>query len=234
MADLARLNPWNTPYVATERMLLDTTLSFFVNHTVLIFCFTQSMAKKNKGAFTATTIHFPCYHNFLFSFEKYSVFHRFGQTKFDFGGLILSSRQFLLLPQLPQNLMLDTKTAKIGSKIIILIHQDVNSNLWNTLYQNYLLTFKTNHVCYFFDSLCIFLTIPLFWRTTLYKWTCLISFWLSLYFLNHQIVLMNHPVVVFWSQSTKMDPFSKRVKKRRVGKIVEQRRGKKLYIRIGV
>jgi hypothetical protein len=42
--------------------------------------------------------------------DKYSVFQQFGQAKFAYGGLVLSSRQFL--PQLPQNLMLVTKTSQ--------------------------------------------------------------------------------------------------------------------------
>jgi hypothetical protein len=49
------------------------------------------------------------------------VFHRFWKGQFAYGGSILSSSQFLLLPQLPQNLMLDTKVDKNGSKIIISI-----------------------------------------------------------------------------------------------------------------
>ncbi len=37
-----------------------------------------------------------------------SVFYRFGVAKFDYNGLSLCSSQFLPLPQLPQNLILDT------------------------------------------------------------------------------------------------------------------------------
>jgi hypothetical protein len=36
----------------------------------------------------------------------YRVFHRFTQAKFDNGGLILSSSQFLLLSKLPQKMKL--------------------------------------------------------------------------------------------------------------------------------
>jgi hypothetical protein len=46
------------------------------------------------------------------------------QGKFADGGSILSSNQFLLLLlQLPQNLMLNSKALKKNSKIIILIHE---------------------------------------------------------------------------------------------------------------
>jgi hypothetical protein len=47
------------------------------------------------------------------------VFHRFRQAKFAYGGSILSSSQFLLLPQLPQKMELASKVVKIGSKIIV-------------------------------------------------------------------------------------------------------------------
>jgi hypothetical protein len=40
----------------------------------------------------------------------------FRQVKFDNGGLILSSRQFLLLPQLPQKMKIASKVVKIDSK----------------------------------------------------------------------------------------------------------------------
>jgi hypothetical protein len=46
----------------------------------------------------------------------YRVFHRFRQAKFDNGGSILSSSQFLLLPQLPQKMKLASKVVKIDSK----------------------------------------------------------------------------------------------------------------------
>jgi hypothetical protein len=42
----------------------------------------------------------------------HSVFHQFGQAKFAYGGLILSSSHFLLMLLLPQNLMLDTEVVK--------------------------------------------------------------------------------------------------------------------------
>jgi hypothetical protein len=49
----------------------------------------------------------------------YSVFHRFGQAKFAYGGSILSSGQFLLLFQLPQKMELASKVVKIDPKIIL-------------------------------------------------------------------------------------------------------------------
>ncbi len=51
----------------------------------------------------------------------YSVFHRFRQAKFDYGGSILSSSQFLLLHQLPQKVKLTLKVVKVDSKIIVLL-----------------------------------------------------------------------------------------------------------------
>jgi hypothetical protein len=44
-----------------------------------------------------------------FSVFSYSVFHRFRQAKFAYGGSILSSRQFLPLPWLPQKMELASK-----------------------------------------------------------------------------------------------------------------------------
>ncbi len=55
------------------------------------------------------------------SFLPYSVFHRFGQAKFAHGGSILSSGQFLLLPERPLETTLAIKVFKIDSKIIILL-----------------------------------------------------------------------------------------------------------------
>jgi hypothetical protein len=48
-----------------------------------------------------------------------SVFHRFRQAKFACGGSILSSNQFLLLPQLPQKMELASEVVTVDSKIII-------------------------------------------------------------------------------------------------------------------
>jgi len=48
----------------------------------------------------------------------YRAFHRFGQAKFDYGGSILGSSRFSMLPQLPLKTMLDLKVVKIDSKII--------------------------------------------------------------------------------------------------------------------
>jgi len=46
----------------------------------------------------------------------------FVQAKFAYGGWILGSSQFTLLPQLPLKTMLDFKVVKIDFKIIILLH----------------------------------------------------------------------------------------------------------------
>jgi hypothetical protein len=52
-------------------------------------------------------------------YTMYSVFHRFRKAKFAYGGSILSSSQFLLLPQLPQKMELASKVVKVDSKIIV-------------------------------------------------------------------------------------------------------------------
>jgi len=44
-----------------------------------------------------------------FGKDRYRAFHGFGQAKFPDGGLILGSRQFSILPQLPQKMMLGLK-----------------------------------------------------------------------------------------------------------------------------
>jgi len=49
--------------------------------------------------------------------DMYGAFHRFGQAKFTFGGSVLGSSQFSVLPQLPRNTMLGLKEVKIDSKI---------------------------------------------------------------------------------------------------------------------
>jgi hypothetical protein len=49
----------------------------------------------------------------------YSVFQEFSKAKSANGGLILSSSQFLILPQLPQKIKLASKVVKVDSKIII-------------------------------------------------------------------------------------------------------------------
>jgi hypothetical protein len=51
--------------------------------------------------------------------HSYSVFHQFREAKFAYGGSILSSSQFLLLPQLPQKMELASKVVKVDSKIIV-------------------------------------------------------------------------------------------------------------------
>ena len=49
----------------------------------------------------------------------YRAFHSFGLAKFAYGGPVLGTSQFLLLPQLAQKMMLVSKVVKIDSKIII-------------------------------------------------------------------------------------------------------------------
>ena len=44
----------------------------------------------------------------------YRVFHRFGQTNFAYGGQVLGSSQFLVLPQLPEKTKLASKVVKIN------------------------------------------------------------------------------------------------------------------------
>jgi hypothetical protein len=51
----------------------------------------------------------------------YSVFQGFSKAKSANGGSILSSSQFLILPQLPQKIKLASKVVKVDSKIIILL-----------------------------------------------------------------------------------------------------------------
>jgi len=51
----------------------------------------------------------------------YRVFHRFVQAKFAYGGSVLGSSQFTLLPHLPLKTMLNLKVVKSNSKIIIFI-----------------------------------------------------------------------------------------------------------------
>jgi hypothetical protein len=53
----------------------------------------------------------------------YSVFHRFREAKFAHGGSILSSSQFLLLPQQPLKTTITMTVVEINSKIILLLPQ---------------------------------------------------------------------------------------------------------------
>jgi hypothetical protein len=54
---------------------------------------------------------------FFFEVIDYRLFHGFGQAKFTYGGSILGSSQFTLLPPLPLKMMLSLKLVKIDSKI---------------------------------------------------------------------------------------------------------------------
>jgi len=51
-----------------------------------------------------------------FSKCLYRAFHRFGQAKFPYGGLVLGSSQISLLPKLPQKMTVSLKVVKIDSK----------------------------------------------------------------------------------------------------------------------
>ncbi len=61
------------------------------------------------------------------------MFRGFWQARFAYEGSILSSNQFLLLPQLPQNLIISTIIVKNNTKIAISLHY-LNLNSWNRLY----------------------------------------------------------------------------------------------------
>ncbi len=66
-----------------------------------------------------------------FNSHKYcSVFHRFKQAKFDNGGSILSSSQFLLMPQQIQKMKLASKVVEIDSKIISLLSKSVKLTVY--------------------------------------------------------------------------------------------------------
>jgi len=54
-----------------------------------------------------------------YNYSTYRAFHRFVQAKIAYGGLVLGSSQFLILPQLPLKMMLASKVVKIDLKIII-------------------------------------------------------------------------------------------------------------------
>jgi hypothetical protein len=45
------------------------------------------------------------------STERFTEFDKLNLIEFDYGGLFLGSRQFLILPQLPQKLTLASKVA---------------------------------------------------------------------------------------------------------------------------
>ncbi len=51
-------------------------------------------------------------------FTNRATFHGFGKAKLAYGGSILGSSQFTLLPQLPLITMLDFNMVKIDSKIM--------------------------------------------------------------------------------------------------------------------
>ncbi len=58
----------------------------------------------------------------LQSYQKtyyYGVFRRFRQVKFAYGGLILSSSQFLLRSQLHQKMKLASKVVRIDPNVVV-------------------------------------------------------------------------------------------------------------------
>jgi len=57
--------------------------------------------------------------NQIINFRQTTVFQGFSKAKSANGGSILSSSQFLILPQLPQKIKLASKVVKVDSKIII-------------------------------------------------------------------------------------------------------------------
>jgi hypothetical protein len=57
------------------------------------------------------------------------VFQGFSKAKSANGGSILSTSQFLILPQLPQKIKLASKVVKVDSKIIISILRSKSLNL---------------------------------------------------------------------------------------------------------
>jgi hypothetical protein len=70
----------------------------------------------NFGLVHRITLTFCTYTSLL-----YSVFQEFSKAKSANGGSILSSSQFLILPQLPQKIKLASKVVKVDSKKIILL-----------------------------------------------------------------------------------------------------------------
>jgi hypothetical protein len=52
----------------------------------------------------------------MHSLYFYRAFHEFERAKFPDGGSVLGSNQFLILPQLPQKITLDSKVVKIDPK----------------------------------------------------------------------------------------------------------------------
>ncbi len=54
--------------------------------------------------------------------QFYRAFHRLGQAKFAYGGLIFGSSQFTQLHQLPLKMIMGIKVFKIDSKVINSLH----------------------------------------------------------------------------------------------------------------
>ncbi len=93
------------------------------------------------------------FHNEDSSFFMQCVFHWFRQAEFVSGGWILSSSQFLLLPQLPKKMKFAIQEVKIDSKIIFLLPWCEKTSLstkWLWVWTRFLR--KKNHYIFFFNS----------------------------------------------------------------------------------
>jgi hypothetical protein len=75
--------------------------------------------------------------------DSYSVFQGFRQAKSANAASILSSRQFLILPKLPQKMKLTSKVVKVDLKIIISLKLTVGNTEKADLFTN-VLERKTN------------------------------------------------------------------------------------------
>ncbi len=85
---------------------IQTQISFFIGNNNFKL-FDQNLSHFIKNLIVNLLIYY------------YSVFQGFSKAKSANGGSILSSSQFLILPQLPQKIKLGSKVVKIDSKIII-------------------------------------------------------------------------------------------------------------------
>ena len=73
----------------------------------------------------------------------YRAFNRFVQAKFAYGGLVLGSSQFTLLPQLPQKMTLNLKVVKFDSKVVILLCKSKSVTHSVVLEPTCIITWKT-------------------------------------------------------------------------------------------
>jgi len=105
--------------------------------------FVGSLLPSSTVCTIACDLHLPWH--VLFNLATYRVFHGFGQAKFPCGGLVLSSSQISLLPQLPQKTTLNLKVVKLDSKIIISLCWSKSVThfcKWNSLPKKKLLALK--------------------------------------------------------------------------------------------